>query len=196
MSRVPVLVRDAVETDAGPLKQLWSELLEKPGGEGFGLAPTSPEAVLSRVAHDAEARLLVAEREGQVVGGVFVQVAELSPLHRDRAVFFSHLTVAQAAARRGVGKALVQAVVEWAELLGVEQVLVASAVHDREANRFLARRGLAQVAVLRGASVAALRALLPEEHASVGAASRRTPRRIGGLVAARRTRRRAGLPAN
>lgn len=196
MSRVPVLVRDAAEADAGSLRELWSDLLATPGGELVGLAPTTPEAILSRVAGDADSRLLVAEREGAVVGGAFVRLAALSPLHADRAVFVSHLSVAPSAARRGVGRALVQAVVEWAELLQIERVLVASAVHDREANRFLARRGLAQVAVLRGATVGALRALLPEEHPAPGGSSRRTPRRVSGLVAVRRSRRRADLPAN
>jgi hypothetical protein len=85
-------------------------------------------------------------------------------------------------------------VVRWAEEKDTVHVIAAASAGSRDANRFMARLGLGQVAVLRGATVAGLRAKLPVEPpaaARVGAGSSRSSRTVGQVLVQRRSLRRA-----
>jgi GNAT superfamily N-acetyltransferase len=192
MSRMPVLVREAVNDDAPSLCRLWSDLMVRHGTEEAGTSLEATAAVaVDRLQEDDAHRILVAELEDTVVGAVFLRVGMVSPLHTGPAVHMSHLQVDERFHRHGVGRSLVEASVGWAEQLGIDTILAASAVNDREANRFLARFGLAQVAVLRGASVAALRSRLPLDPSAIARNGPRSTRSIGQVVAVRRSQRRA-----
>ena len=191
MSRLPVLVRDAVDGDAATLCDLWHDLVVRPGMSG----PTAPpeeviRQALTRVDGDRSSRVLVAELDGEVVGCAFVRTAPTSPLHDESAVWVTHLQVDPAHARQGAGRALVTAALGWGESLGVESLLVASPPNDREVNRIFARMGLAQVAAMRGAPVTALRARLPHDP-SAAVRQQTRGRRVGQVGAARRSQRRA-----
>jgi GNAT superfamily N-acetyltransferase len=192
VSRMPVQVRDAVESDAGGLATLWRDVLVRPGAEGVGLpSETQAQQAIARFTESKDTRVLVADIEGEVVGGIFLRVSLLSPLHADRALHLSHLQVDRRFIRHGVGRALLEAAVTWAEQLGVETVLAGAPAADRDANRFLARLGLAQVAVLRFGSTAALRAKLPHDPSLAARVGVRKGRNVGQVVAARRSQRRA-----
>ena len=108
---------------------------------------------MARIAADPDERLLVARFEDQVVGAVHLKRAPLSPVHSDMAIYVMHLQVIDAFRRHGVGRALIEASVCWAEEKGTEHVLAAAAVASRDANRFMARLGSQQIAVVRGATV-------------------------------------------
>ena len=195
MSRVPVQVRDAVEDDAAGLATLWEDVLVRPGAEGVGLpSVTQAQQAIARFAESKETRVLVAVVDGRVVGGIFLRVSLLSPLHADRALHMSHLQVDRGFLRHGVGRALLEAGVTWAEQLGVETVLAGAPAADRDTNRFLARLGLAQVAVLRFGSVTALRSKLPHDPSLMARGGVRKGRNVGQVVAARRSQRRARGP--
>jgi N-acetylglutamate synthase-like GNAT family acetyltransferase len=101
----------------------------------------------------------------------------------------SHLQVEESQTRRGVGRALLEAALTHAEHHGIPNLLVSGSVNDRETNRFLARLGLAQVAVVRGSTVAALRARMPLESLMAVRSSR--SKQVGQVVAARRLQRRS-----
>src|SRR5262249_2049745 len=85
--------------------------------------------------------------------------------------------------RRGVGKALMEHAVTWAEELGLGHVATAAPAGSREANRFMARLALGPQATLRLAPTHAVRAKL----------SARTPgaRQVTQVLAVRRSLRHA-----
>ena len=97
----------------------------------------------------------------------------------------------RASPRTEVGSSLLEAAVTWAEQKGIGTLLAATGGNDRETNRFMARLGLGQVAVLRGSSVAALRARLPHDPSAAARGRTRRSRNVGQVVAMRRSQRRA-----
>jgi GNAT superfamily N-acetyltransferase len=190
---MPVHVRDASEGDASALSTLWFDLVARPGADAT--PGDSPEMVMAkavlRFSEDDTGRIIVAELDGSVVGCGFMRVGVASPLDEGRVVHLSHVQVAPGFARQGVGSALVEATLTWAEARGIGSVLTSVPATHREANRFLARLGMAPVAALRGGSVAALRARLPHDPSVVARQTSRVGRNVGQVVAARRSQRRA-----
>lgn len=192
VSRMPVLVRDAVESDASTLCALWADLLAKPVTDDGRCSPEDAAAQsVARIATDDTCRILVAEIEGTVVGAVYLRVAALSPLQNEQVIHISHLQVDPGSVRHGVGRSLIEVAATWAEQQGVDALVTATAVNDREANRFMARYGMAQIAVLRGSSVAGLRARLPLDPSTAARSVGRSGRTVGQVVAVRRSQRRA-----
>jgi hypothetical protein len=192
VSRAPLLVRDAVEADAGDLCLLWSDLLMLPGGDGSGRPPERVAAAgITRCLGEPGCRILVAEQDGRVVGCAYLRLARVSPVHDEQAVQVSHLQSTEQSERSLVDRALLEAALSWAEQQGASTLLSATGAHDRESNRTLARLGLAQVVVLRGATVSALRGRLPHDPSALARSAARTGRSVGQVVAARRSQRRA-----
>jgi GNAT superfamily N-acetyltransferase len=193
VSRSQVLVEDASEDDAEALVEVWSAVLGARREDRVPASEPLQEAVssLARIATDPDQRLLVARVDGQVAGAVHLTRGPVSPVLAESAVFMWHLNVRDEFRRHGVGRALVDAAVTWAEEKDTAHVLTAASVHSRDANRFMARLGLGQVALVRGATTAALRAKLPVETPAVVRADRRTHRNVGTVLAKRRSMRRA-----
>lgn len=187
MFRSAVLVRDAVPDDLDALRRVFGTaagpVLDETPGEGA--------CAIASIAADPEQRLLVAVHDGRVVGAVQLMRAPISPLQATSAVHVAHLHVLDESRRRGVGTALMEAAVSWAEDKGTSHVLVAASVSSRDANRFMARLGLTQLAVVRAASVATLRAKLPVEPPPVCLTDNRHQRTVGQVLARRRSQRRA-----
>jgi GNAT superfamily N-acetyltransferase len=207
--RTPVQIRDARPDDATALLELWGRggLVGRgpdrethasgpeepvPHDVSVGEADTSHAAgAVARIAADPDQRLLVAEVDDRVAGAVLLSRAPLSPVHAGGAVYVMHLQVTEEFRRHGVGHALMEATVTWAEDTGTSHVIAAASVASRDANRFMARLGLGQVAVVRGASVAALRSKLPVEPPAAARVGTRTHRSVGHVLAQRRSMRRA-----
>lgn len=99
------MIRDATERDADAVTALWTEayFTEGEGGRDTPYDRTDFDATAA-----AAARLLVAERDGEVIG----VVALLAPDEPSRAVAdegeaeLARLVVASSARRRGIGRAL------------------------------------------------------------------------------------------
>lgn len=194
MSRVPVLVRDAVDADAARICALWAGPMHRPEvDEGLTREVEAAEGI-ARTARDPLARIIVAEVDDAILGCAHLRIAYVSPIRTERVLLVNHLQVAKHAERLGVGRALLEAAVTWAEQEGVASLLAPAAANDREANRFLARLGLAQLAVLRGTKVAALRARLPGDPSAAVRGASRTSRTVGQVVALRRSQRRSRGP--
>ena len=199
MSRAPVTVRTAEPEDAGDLIDVWTQTTPEPRGDliaecqvadGFLITPEVMEAAgaIARIAADPSERLLVAEVGDRVAGAMHLRRGPVSPIQQLEAVHLSHLNVLPAFRRRGVASALLAAATAWAEEKDSTHLLATSPAGTREAHRFLARLGFGQVAVVRAAPVAAMRA----RFAGSAAGARDTSR----LIARRRTlRRRHGRPA-
>jgi GNAT superfamily N-acetyltransferase len=192
VSRHAVQVRDARPDDATALVEVWSA----PVARTSEREPTRPpeeeaEASVARIAADPDQRLLVGCLEDQVAGAVQLTRAPLSPLHGDQAVYVLHLQVRDGFRRHGVGRALMEATISWAEEKGTPYVIAAASVTSRDANRFMARLGLGQVAMLRGATVPALRAKLPVDPPTAAKVGSRSHRNVGQVLARRRSMRRS-----
>ncbi len=191
MSRMPVLVRDAVDADASKICGLWTGPLHRPEVDERTSREVEAAEGIARTAREPLARILVAEVDDALLGCAHLRIAHVSPIRSERVLLVNHLQVAKHAERLGVGRALLEAAVSWAEHEGVPSLLAPAAANDREANRFLARLGMAQVAVLRGAKVAALRARLPGDPSAMVRGATRTSRTVGQVVALRRSQRRS-----
>jgi predicted N-acetyltransferase YhbS len=190
VSRTPFEVRELTVADGPALHELWAPMLS---GAVREVAPASyAEHVLQRLADEKDATVLVAEVDGAVVGATYLHRTLLAPVPGGEVLQVGLLAVTRARTRRGVGRALMEAALTHAETLGLEHVVVVGGPGDRESNRFLARLGLNQVAVLRAARVGSLRGRLPQDAAGATGVVRvpRRTRQVGRIVAARRTQRR------
>ena len=186
MVRCPAHVRDARPGDASALVEVWAALTAAAG------SPTAEAAAAAvRIAAEPGQPRHDAVVDDKGVGAVHLARAPLSPIHAEQAVHLSHLHVLEGYRRHGVGRALLEAAVSWAEDTHTEHVLAAASVSDREANRFMTRLGLTQVAVLRGATVTALRAKLPVHPPVAALVGHRSTRGVGQVLARRRSQRRS-----
>jgi GNAT superfamily N-acetyltransferase len=200
--RTGITVREAGPQDAEALLGLWSDLFRRiPERVGVPSLLDAQDSLM-RSAIEPDRRVVVAETavsgaaprsSGRiptaVVGVALLRRLPITPLHVEETVSLSHLQVHQDYRRHGVGRALVAAAAGWAEETGADMVLASVPATDRDANRFLARLGLTQLASLRGASTKALRARLPAEAPAVALADARTKRSVGQVVARRRSQR-------
>jgi GNAT superfamily N-acetyltransferase len=201
--RNPVQIRDAAPEDAVALIALWGgggvvgRPAERNAAAGQDSVPPhdgtvhDAELSIARIAADADQRLVVASIDDRVAGAVHLFRGTFSPVHDESAVYMMHLQVAEEFRRHGVGHALMEATVSWAEEKDTPHVIAAASVGSRDANRFMARLGLGQVAVVRGATTAALRAKLPIEAPAAARVGARTHRSVGAVLAQRRSMRRA-----
>lgn len=191
MSRHPVQVREAVPADAAALVGVWGDL--RRGSDRSPSGPGAQEAAqaIARIAADPDQRLVVGVLDDEVVGAAHLLRAHVSPIHTETAIHVTHMHVLDRHRRHGVGKALLEAAVAFAEEKDTTHLLAAASVQSRDANRFMARLGLAQVAIVRGASIPALRAKLPVEPPAGAMVSSRNHRTVGQVLAQRRLQRRA-----
>lgn len=192
MSRNLVHVRDALPDDAEALIAVWSDF-RRSNSERLPGRPAEEEAAsaVARIAADPDERLLVGLVDDAPVGAAHLRRARISPIHTETAIYISHLHVLDGFRRRGVGKALIEAAVTWGEEKDTSHLLVGAAVHSRDANRFMARLGLCQVAIVRGASIPALRAKLPVDPPAGAMVTSRNHRSVGQVINQRRLQRRA-----
>jgi GNAT superfamily N-acetyltransferase len=175
VARNPVQVRDAQPDDAGALVAMWRENI-KAGARLPAPSADSAARAIGRLCLDPEQRLLVATVDDEVVGVAHVVRAPLSPIHEQTTVHVGHLFVDVAHRRRGVAHTLLATAAAWADEMQTTH-LMANVAASRDANRFLARLGLASVATLRATPVDALQQRLarfedPEGADSPAAAER------------------------
>jgi ribosomal protein S18 acetylase RimI-like enzyme len=162
VSRSHVRVRPAEQTDVAALTSLLDA--DPPPAPLGARAPLDHVDVAGAVA-SGDCVVLVAIDEppgrvgvsGDVVGFVVAIDDEVGVMIRTPALHVSHLVVARKFRRRGVGRALLTAIVHIAEHRGVEQILASAVTTSRDANRYLARLGFAPYVVRRVASTAVLR---------------------------------------
>lgn len=184
MRRAAVHIRAVALDDTEALLAIWQT-----GPSRADNAHADIESAIRKVLASERERIVVAELQGRVVGGLHLRLAPLMPLSSELAVFTSHLNVDPEFRRRGIARSLMETAVTWAEENGVPHVVALSAVNSRDSSRFMARLGLSPAAVVRVAPTALLRAKLPMDR------PRRTrpvgnQRQLGQVLAARRSLRR------
>jgi GNAT superfamily N-acetyltransferase len=165
VARNPVHVRDALPEDAEVLVAMWQRNTDA----GTRLAEPSVDSAERSIGHlalDPGQRLLLAELDHQVVGVAHLMRTPVSPLHEETTVRVGHMLVDCEHRRRGIGRALLAEAVAWADEKQSQHLLVVVSAAAREANRFLARLGLASVATVRAARVGALQERLAKVEAA------------------------------
>lgn len=191
MSRVPIVVREAEVEDAAALIEVWDQCdaVDHDPDEAHIPAnarrlPSVAEAAdaLSEQIADPDRKVLVAVRDGDVVGAIAFHRQLVSVIQSEKIIVITDLHVAPRHRRRLIASSMISAGVRWAEDVNCEVMMSVSPADSRDANRFLNRIGFGQVAVVRAAQVSALRA----RFAGIATSSKVT----GRLIALRRTMRR------
>ncbi len=161
MTRVRPTVRDAVPDDAEALLSIWTDFTSDPPRQPRPATDVDDvRRAVGRICDDPAQRLVVAVADDVPVGVAHLRQAPLSPIHGEDAVHVGYLHVHSRFRRRGLGQELVETAAEWAEELGSMHIVASVAANARDANRFLTRLGMAQVAVVRATTVCALKAKL------------------------------------
>jgi GNAT superfamily N-acetyltransferase len=186
MSRSSVCLRPAVPADAADLAELWSDVMRRNGLED---QVVDMEEVLARLADSGDERIVVAEYDGEFAGAVHLQATTMSALNLEPVVRALSPHVLPRFRRHGIGSALMDAAVTWAEDLGVSHVATAAVAGSRDANRFMARIALGPYAVLRVATTHAVRNRLGAQRRP--ARSTTSGRQLTQVLAARRSLRRS-----
>jgi ribosomal protein S18 acetylase RimI-like enzyme len=185
VSRNRVRVRAASADDVDELVALVGSLTDLGPVRGRRVARSWPDGFrvqCERLLADPTHRVVVAVEEAgsadagaeTVVGAAVLGADTTGGLLDPPSVYVSHLLVAPAHRKRGVGRALVSAAAGYAEELGLDSVVVAVAPTTRDANRFFARLGFAPLVIRRVAPVAALRRALASTDPSVDTLSGRS----------------------
>lgn len=185
MSRMQVELRQAQLDDAIFLAELWTDSLRRADTQE---QVADLETIIKAASESPELSVLVAEYDGQPAGAVYMRLTTLSPLNLEPTLQLFALTVSQSFRRKGVGHALLDAAVTFAEQAGVPLVATAAASSSRDGNRFLARLGFGAQAVWRVALVQTVRTRLTP---LLPASQRRPASRTNLVLAARRSMRRA-----
>jgi GNAT superfamily N-acetyltransferase len=190
MTRSLVSLRAATTADAAHLAELWTDVIRRVGPED---QVADLEAVLARVADSAVERIVVAEYDGEFAGAVHLEVTTMSALNTEAVVRALSPHVLPRFQRHGIGSALMDTAVSWAEELGVAHVATAAVAGSRDANRFMARIALGPYAVLRVATTHAVRSRLTAHRRPATAAG---GRQLTQVLAARRSLRRSRASAS
>ena len=187
MSRSLVFVREAVPADAVRLAELWTDQLRR-GDEANHVADLTQ--VIEGARQDPDQRVVVAEYDGRLAGAVHLRLTTITPLNLDPAVQVMSPHVFPEFRRHGVGRALMDAAVGWAEERGAGHVTTAAPSASRDGNRFMARLALGPVATSRLAPTTVVRAKLTAQRPPVASVP---ARQLKQLLAVRRSMRRQGV---
>lgn len=183
MSRYSLTTRIATGDDAVVLAELWSDVVRRADrSEQIG----DLELVIKGSAASAEQRTVVVEYDGQVAGAVLLRVTTLSPINLDPCVQSIHPRVLPQFRSHGVGHALMDAAASYAEENGILHVVTAVANGSRDANRFMAKLGLAPAVMYRLGPTAVLRSRVSRQHPQ-----RRSDGARSKVLATRRSLRRS-----
>jgi GNAT superfamily N-acetyltransferase len=135
-------VRAALPTDRARLHELWIDLIEyhQELDPDYRTVSGVPEAVLGeidRALASPTCRLLVAERDGRVVGFLFGEIQREQP----RPAWIHELYVESPARRRGIAAGLVDTAERWFDSEKAEQVFVRVETANRGGLDFWKARG-------------------------------------------------------
>ena len=184
MSRIPVALREAVVADAGFLAELWQDSVRR-GDVSDQIADL--EVIVKTASESAEQQVLVVEYDGERAGAVYLRMTTVTPLNLEPALQVLHPHVRPEFRRRGLGRALMEAAIVFAEERGIGHITTGAQSASRDGNRFLARLAMGQHAVLRVAPTHVVRAKLNAQGPAPQRARGSRPQRV---LAVRRSMRR------
>lgn len=182
--RAQVLMRSATDSDVVALVAVWEGVLRRADHDR---QVEDVRRVVDRVSAMPEERIVVAEVEGRVVGAVHLKATTFSPINLEPVVQAMSPHVLADYRRHGVGTALLEAAVAFAEELGITHLGTAVSSGARDSHRFMARLALGPAATLRLATTSAVKGRI---HAQRPALARVAGRNMPRVLAARRSARR------
>jgi GNAT superfamily N-acetyltransferase len=150
-------MRQATIADVPFLVELWTDMLRRADRQD---QVHDLELIVKEAAESAERRLLLAEYDGEPAGAVLLRVLPMTPLNLEPTVQAVAPSVTPSFRGKGIGSALMEAAVLWAEDLGVAHISTAAPSSSRSGNRFMARLSLGPKATLRASSTPLVRAKL------------------------------------
>jgi GNAT superfamily N-acetyltransferase len=107
--------------------------------------------------HERIIYVAVADDSDEIVGFVAARDDDLATIARTPVLNVSHLIVLPKYRKKGVGRALLAAVVQLADERGIDHVMATAGTGARDANRYLARLGFAPLVIRRIAPTSVLR---------------------------------------
>jgi len=185
MMRSLVSLRDAVPEDAEALTELWAGTLRRCEHTDQVADIVS---IIERIRSVDDERLVVADYDGELAGAVHLRATTVTPINLEPVVQTISPHVFPHFRRHGVGRALMESAVAFAEERGISLIASAAASGSRDANRFMARLSLGPYAVLRVASTHAVKSRLSAQRP---VAARNGGRQLTQVLAARRSLRRS-----
>ena len=188
--RSQLLLRPAKDSDAVALVAVWGDVLRRGDHEQ---RVEDVHRIIDRVSALHEERVVVAEMDGEVVGAVHLRSTTFSPINLEPVVQAISPHVLPDFRRHGVGSALMEAAVGFAEELGISHVGTAVNASARESNRFMARLALGPAATLRVAPTSAVKGRLQAQRPG---SARTSARHLPRVLAARRSMRRGDASAD
>ena len=126
-----LIVRDARATDADGLARLCSQL-------GYPTPPSAMPDRVARIGEDPNARALVAEQEGSLIGLATIHL-RFTMNHEAPIAQLTLLVVDESNRTHGVGRALVETAEAWAKERGSKRITVTTALHRAGAHAFYER---------------------------------------------------------
>ena len=186
--RSPIVLRRATPADAEVLVELWGPAMRQGDAES---RVADAVRIIESVGESSDTCVVVAEYDGVVAGTVYLRLTTVTPINLEPVVQAVSPHVSPRFQGRGVGRALIEAAVAYAEERGVAHVASAALTGSREANRFMARLALGPMATLRLAPTAVVRGKLTAQGRGAGAPSRQ----LTQVLAARRSLRRSRMAA-
>lgn len=187
MGRVQVVMRDATSADVPFLAELWASSLRRAETEQV-LADV--EDLVAEALASTTRRLVVAEYDERPAGAVLLQVDTVSSLNLEPTVQVHSPSVVPELRRRGVGHALLEVALSFADEHGIATLVTGVSPGARDSNRFMARLGFSALATYRTAPSAIVRARVRGQRPTpvvVGSNGRASTR----IIAARRSMRRS-----
>lgn len=184
MKRSQVFLRAATPDDATDLALLWSDVLRRTEPEEQA---ADVRRIIDRVAQTDDEQIVVAAYGGVLAGAVHLRADTLSPLNLEPVVQAVSPHVLPHFRRHGVGRALMECAVAFAEERGIGHLATAAVASSRDANRFMARLALGSHAIVRIAPTHLVKAKLTAARAPATNGGRQLTR----VLAARRSMRRS-----
>jgi GNAT superfamily N-acetyltransferase len=115
-------MRQATAGDVAFLVELWSPMLRRADRQD---QVHDLEVIVKEAAESAERRLLIAEYDGEPAGAVFLRVMTMTPLNLEPTIQALAPSVTPSFRGKGIGTALMEAAVLWAEDLDGGPVVLA-----------------------------------------------------------------------
>lgn len=186
VSQGQVWLRQAQPDDAGFLASGWRTNLRDTESDG----DADILAIIEAAQASADEQVLIAEYDGERAGAALLRATTVSPLNLEPIVSVVAPFVVPSQRRKGIGRALFNAAIGFADERGITTMATVATAGSREANRYFSRLGLGPHALVRTAPVALVASRL------AAAAGQRMPRarqgaKLADVMAARRAVRRS-----
>jgi GNAT superfamily N-acetyltransferase len=133
-------IREAIEDEAERMLGMYEWLFEAPGYVPPGWDPERGRAALREAINSDQSAVLIIEHRGEPLGFVTAYL-ELNSVRFGQRCWVEDLAVSPEHRSQGVGRALLDAVADWAREHGATHLELDTGLAREDAQRFYERRG-------------------------------------------------------